>query len=164
VLLWFVGTSVATVWMVFRDPRFDYRPLILGSLLPDAVDVWTGGSWAMHSVLVSMAGVILVMLVTIGRRRMRRLLLAVPIGMLLHLVFDGAFADADVFWWPLGGVAPGAPLPVIARGWWNVVLEAAGAAIVIGGMRRFRLRDTGPWHTFWGTGRLEVPDRLEKRS
>ena len=163
-LLWFVGTSVATVWMVFRDPRFDYRPLIVGALLPDAIDVWSGGAWAMHSVIVAMGAVILVMLATIGRKPIRRLLLAVPIGMLLHLVFDGAFADADVFWWPLGGAATGARLPVAARGWWNVLLEAAGAAIVVGGVRRFRLHDPRPRRRFCATGRLDVADRVATES
>ena len=39
----FVGTSIATVWFVFRDPRFDYRLLIVGSVLPLADGV-TGGA------------------------------------------------------------------------------------------------------------------------
>ena len=154
-LLWFVGTSVATVWMVFRDPRFDYRPLIAGALLPDVIDVWSGGAWAMHSVIVAMGGVILVMLATIGRRPVRRLLLAVPIGMLLHLVFDAAFADADVFWWPLGGAATGAQLPVAGRGWWNVVLEGAGVAIIAFGVRKFGLLDPTRRRRFLADGRLE---------
>ena len=33
--LWFIGTAVITVWYVFRDPRFDYRLLIVGSVLPE---------------------------------------------------------------------------------------------------------------------------------
>ena len=29
--------------------------------------------------------------------------LGLPIGTMLHLVFDGAWTDTDLFWWPLGG-------------------------------------------------------------
>ena len=32
--LWFVGTAIATVRFVFQDPRFDYRLLIVGAVLP----------------------------------------------------------------------------------------------------------------------------------
>ena len=43
---------------------------------------------------------------------------------MLHLVFDGAWADADLFWWPLGGwELRRTPLPEAERGWWNVPLE-----------------------------------------
>ena len=28
---WFLGTAVVTVWLVFRDPRFDYRLLLVGA-------------------------------------------------------------------------------------------------------------------------------------
>ena len=35
--LWFFGTAILSVWFVFRDDRFDYRLLIVGSILPDAI-------------------------------------------------------------------------------------------------------------------------------
>ena len=40
--LWFVATAIVSVWFVFRDPRFDYRLLIVGSVLPlaDGRDGW----------------------------------------------------------------------------------------------------------------------------
>ena len=141
-ILWFVATSVATIFLVFRDPRFDYRPLVVGSLLPDVVDVWFGGARAMHSVVVAVGVMVLVMLATIGRRPRRRMLLGIPIGMLLHLVFDGAFSDVDVFWWPLAGSSGDAPLPVAERGWWNMALEAIGLLMVGFGWRRFGLSDS----------------------
>ena len=34
VFVWYIATAVATVWFVFRDPGFDYRLLIVGSVLP----------------------------------------------------------------------------------------------------------------------------------
>lgn len=139
-VLWFIATSVATVWVVFRDPRFDYRPLIAGALLPDAVDVWFGGAHAMHSVVVVFLAMIVMVLATIGRRRLRKLLLGVPIGMLLHLVFDGAFADVDTFWWPVTGSFGDDELPAVARGWSTLLLEAVGAVLLVVGCRRFHLR------------------------
>jgi hypothetical protein len=157
VLIWFVATSVATVWFVFRDPRFDYRPLIVGALLPDAIDVWFGGARALHSVVVAMAALVVVMLATIGRRRARRILLGVPIGILLHLVFDGAFSDPDVFWWPVSGSFGDASLPVVERGWWSFALEGAGVALVALGWRRLGLADPERRKIFFRTGCLELP-------
>ena len=49
---WFIGTAVVTVGVVFRAPRFDYRLLIVGSVLPIADGV-VGGARALHSVTVS---------------------------------------------------------------------------------------------------------------
>ena len=75
---WFIGTAVVTVGFVFRDPRFDYRLLVVGSVLP-IVDVVFGGARALHSITVSIALLVVVMLATAGRRPIRRLLLGVPI-------------------------------------------------------------------------------------
>ena len=156
-ILWFVATSIATVLFVFRDPTFDYRPLVIGSLLPDAVDVWFGGARAMHSVVVAVGAMAAVMLATIGRRASRRMLLGVPIGMLLHLVFDGAFSDVDVFWWPLTGSFGDAELPVVSRGWWNVAFEIVGAAMIAAGWRRFGFRSRPVRRAFVASGQLPTP-------
>jgi hypothetical protein len=153
-ILWFVATSVATVFVVFRDARFDYRPLILGALLPDLVDVWFDGAHPLHSVVVAVGAMVLVVLATIGRRPLRRMLLGVPIGMLLHLVFDGAFADVDTFWWPVTGRFGDSALPVVSRGWWNIGLELAGALLVAVGWRRFHLRSGEPRRRFIAKGQL----------
>ena len=37
-LLWFLGTALLSVFFVFTDPRFDYRLLLVGSVLPDLID------------------------------------------------------------------------------------------------------------------------------
>src|SRR4051812_13646421 len=92
-LLWFAGMAFVAVWMVFKDPAIDHRLVIVGALLPDAIDVWTGGRWVAHSVLFSVALLTVVMLGTRGRRLLRRQLLAVPIGTFLHLVLDGMWTD-----------------------------------------------------------------------
>ena len=106
-LFWFVGTSVATVWIVFRDPTFKFRLVILGALLPDVIDGVSGARVA-HSVV------------------------SVVIGLFLHLVFDFAFANTAMFWWPLGGVGfVDDALPVVARGWLNAPLEIVGVALAV---------------------------------
>ena len=80
--LWFIATAVLTVHFVFTDPRFDHRFLILGVLLPDVVDGLTGGSWVLHSLAGAVGMLTLVMLVTAGRRPIRKRLIAIPIGVL----------------------------------------------------------------------------------
>lgn len=150
--LWFIATAVLTVFFVFTDPRFDYRFLAVGALVPDVVDIWAGRAWVMHSLTGAVVVLVVVMVATIGRRTWRKRLLGLPIGMLLHLVFDGAFAIDEVFWWPFSGGFGDHSLPVVARGWWNLPLEMAGAAMVLWAWRRFgltqedrrqRLRDLG---------------------
>jgi hypothetical protein len=139
--LWFIGTAVVSVWYIFRDPRFDYRLLVVGALLPDAIDLPEGhAKWA-HSMTVSVGALVLVMLATAGRKPIRRLLLAAPIGMLLHLVWDGAFASTKVFWWPFAGSWGSVRVPSLQRGWWNVAFEAAGALLLAWMWRECELSD-----------------------
>lgn len=142
VFFWFIGTSVLAVRSVFRDPKFDYRFLILGVLLPDVVDAMWGGARALHSVTTSVVVLFSIMFVTIGRRTWRKRLLGVPIGMFLHLIFDGAFDDTKVFWWPVTGLSfDDSRIPAIERGMVNLALEVVGLALCLYGIRRFDLRD-----------------------
>jgi hypothetical protein len=157
VFLWFIGTAVITVWYVFRDPRFDYRLLVVGSVAPE-LDALFGGMRWLHSLVCSVALLVVVMVATIGRRQLRKLLLGLPIGMLLHLVFDGAWASTDVFWWPFTGAAIGdEPLPSAQRGWWNVPLEAIGLMIIVWIWRRAGLADPARRRAVVRTGRLFDP-------
>src|SRR3954462_6193872 len=96
--LWFIGTAVISVWYVFRDPRFDYRLLAVGALVPDIIDLPGGQARWAHSLTVAVGTLAAVMLVTVGRRPIRRLLLAGPIGRLLDLGFGGCFGAARGFW------------------------------------------------------------------
>jgi len=129
VFFWFIGTAVVAVGFVFRDPAFDYRLLIVGSVLPLA-DGLFGGARALHSLAVSVLLLAVLMLATAGRRTLRKLLLGLPIGMILHLVFGGAWTDTDVFWWPFSGLAFGdAPLPAADHLPLSLVLEVVGIAI-----------------------------------
>ena len=139
--LWFVGTAVISVWYVFRDARFDYRLLAVGALLPDAIDVPSGQARWAHSLTGAVATLVLVMLVTAGRKPIRRLLLAVPIGMLLHLVWDGVFASTRVLWWPVAGSWGNLHVPSLQRGWWNVGFEVAGALLLAWMWREAELSD-----------------------
>lgn len=159
-LLWFVGTSVVTIWYVFRDPGFDYRLLIVGSILPPLIDVWFGGARVMYSLTASVALLAAVMVVTVGRRRLRRSLLGLPLGTFLHLVFSGAWSDSSVFWWPFSGGFDDAPLPFEGRGWWNAVLEVAGVALVGWIVGRTDLRRREARHRFVRTGALRLDGRV----
>ncbi len=153
-LLWFLGTSVLSVWFVFRDPGFDYRMLLVGALLPDIVDVPFGVARFAHSLTVAVGVLVVVMLATVGRKPVRRLLLALPIGMLLHLVWDGAFASSKVFWWPFSGGWGHERVPSLARGWLDVPFELAGAAMLWWVVRTFHLADPERRRELIRTGRL----------
>lgn len=151
---WFVGTALLAVWYVFRDPAFDYRLLVVGSVLPE-LDGLAGGARVMHSVVFSVVLLFGVMAVTNRSTARRRLLLGLPIGTFLHLVFDGAWANTTVFWWPFGGRSfDNAALPSVARGWWSVVLEAIGVVMVVAVWRRAGLRDPAPRRHALRTGQL----------
>ena len=66
-LLWFLGTALLTVWYVFTDPRFDYRLLLVGAVLPDVIDLPEGhAKWA-HSLTVAVGVLVAVMVVTSDR-------------------------------------------------------------------------------------------------
>ena len=151
---WFIGTSIVTVRFVFQDPRFDYRLLIVGAVLP-LVDLLFGRIDVLHTLVFSLLLLAIVMLATLGRRPARALLLGLPIGTLLHLVFDGAWTDTDLFWWPAGGWSfAGVELPEVERG----LVERAARDRRPGdpGLGVAQLRAVAPAgrHRFWTTGRL----------
>lgn len=157
-LFWFVGTAVVAVWFVFRDPAFDHRLLVVGSVLPAIVDAPFGGARVVHSLTFAVGLLVLLMLATPGRKPIRKMLLGLPIGVLLHLVFDGVWRDTRVFWWPFGGVGfDDAPHPVWARGWWNLLLEAAGLLLCAWIVRTAGLRDPERRRWFLRTGQLSLP-------
>lgn len=153
-LLWFAGASFLAVWLVFRDPAIDHRLVMVGAVLPDAIDGVTGGPWVLHSVFGSIVLLTVVMLGTVRRRLLRRQLIALPIGTFLHLVFDGAWADTDSFWWPFTGGFGDRGLPSLERGWLAAVLEVVGIAILVWAYRRFGLDDATRRAHFFRTGRL----------
>jgi hypothetical protein len=123
-LFWFIGTSVASVWSVFRDPKFAYRWVIVGALIP------------IFSVVAVVGVLTAVMLLTIGKnatkKAARKNFLALTIGLFMHLVFDGAFLDTKMFWWPLAGITTdGYAIPFVERGFLNIPFEIVGVALIM---------------------------------
>ncbi|HEX9683904.1 MAG TPA: hypothetical protein VGA13_12540 [Acidimicrobiales bacterium] len=154
-LLWFVGLAPAIVWNVFGDPAIDIRLIVTGALAPDAVDLVVGGAHS-HTLAAPAALLAVTMVATTGRRQLRRRLLALPIGALLHLVLDGAWTDETVFWWPfLGGDLASAEIPTANRALpLLAAMEVAGAIAVVWFVRRFRLVERQRRVMFIQTGRV----------
>src|SRR5688500_8176822 len=149
---WFVATAVFAVLFVFRDPAFDYRLVMVGSVLPLASVL------VLHSVVFSIALLTVLILATSGRKPIRRMLLGLPVGTLLHLVFTGAWTNSKVFWWPLFGLDfEGARHPVAVRGLWNIPLELIGLALCWWIVARADLAGGGARRWLWQTGRLDLP-------
>ena len=119
-LFWFIGTSIASVWSVFRDPKFAYRWVIVGALIP------------VFSVVTVVGFLVAVMLLTIGKKSIRKNFLALTIGLFMHLVFDGAFLSTKMFWWPLAGLSlDGYAIPLIERGFLNIPFEIVGVGLML---------------------------------
>lgn len=155
---WFLGSVVVAVWFVFRDPAFDYRLLLVGALLPALVDPIFGGARVLHSVTFSIVLLTVLMLATSGRKPTRKMLLGLPVGTLLHLVFTGAWTQTKVFWWPFFGFGfDDAPDPIAERGWWNVPLELIGLALCWWIVQRAELRRPDRRARFRSTGQLSLP-------
>jgi membrane-bound metal-dependent hydrolase YbcI (DUF457 family) len=153
VILWYAGMALAIVWNVFREPALDHRLVVAGALLPDAVDLVAGHPAHAHTLAAPVAVLTAVMVATRGRRAARRRLLALPIGMFLHLVLDGTWTHSQVLWWPfLGTGFPDGhlwpPLPLA------LAEELAGAVALWWFVRRFRLTDPVARRAFLRSGRL----------
>lgn len=157
-VLWFVGLAVVLVWVVFQSPALDVRVVAAGALIP-WVDGVTGGVSVLHTLAGSVAGLGAVMLATRRRRLLRRRLLGLPIGMFLHLVLDGTWSDAELFWWPfLGGDPFASPLPELSRSVGAAaLLEAAGVAALAWTWRAFGLSDRERRDALVRDGRLRPP-------
>jgi hypothetical protein len=143
-LFWHLGAGLWLFRWIFRDPRVDVRFLLLGTILPDLIDLpigtliladrySTGELWS-HSLLVPsvyMTGVVL--LTRRGRRR--RALMAVGVGWLFHLLIDAMWLDEQVFLWPWFGPIPPGESPFWPLAWeralndpWRWISEAMGLA------------------------------------
>lgn len=152
---WFIATAVWSVWFVFRDPKFDYRLVAIAALVPDLIDGVRGAVGPMHSVVTSIAVLFAIMIATAGRKPSRQRLLAIPIGMFIHLIFDGAFSNAKTFWWPLSGFSLSDDrLPSIERGLLNLPLEIVGIVGCLIAWRYFSLADKSRRADFLKTGSL----------
>lgn len=153
--LWFLSLSVAGVFTVFRDPAIDYRLIGVGALLPDLATPLFGVG-PTHSVISAVGFLSVVMLATVGRRRVRRRVLALPIGVFAHLVLDGAWASTSKFWWPIGGTVHGGRVPSFDRPAGIVVIqELIGLVVLIALVRTFGLDNLTNRDRFARSGRLD---------
>ena len=154
-LLWFAGGSVLIVFLVFRSPAIDYRLVVLGALLPLA-ELPFGSPRVLHSITGAAVALGAAMVITPRRRLVQRRLVAVPIGMFLHLLLDGVWTDTRAFWWPFAGLAwSDSRLPELSRGALDLVLELAGAAMLWWCWRRFRLDEPDRRARFLRTGHID---------
>jgi hypothetical protein len=156
-ILWFAGMSLVAMWIVFRDPAIDHRLVIVGALLPDVVDAAFGEAAVAHTLAAPVGLLFVVMGVTVGRRQVRRQLLAIPIGWFFHLVLDPVWSQTDLFWWPVRGTDfGGLALPAFDRPLaLTIFLEIAGLVAIVWAFRRFGLDDPRRRANFVRTGRVD---------
>jgi len=156
---WYVGLSVVIVLLVFQSAGIDYRLVAVGSLLPLAVDLPARRLWFGHTLIASVALLVLVMLLTIGRPRLlRRRLLCLPIGAFCGLALSAAWTNTDVFWWPFTG----STLPDVALLPAPGVLaleELAGLAAIAWVVHRCALTDPARREELLRSGRLRETAR-----
>lgn len=110
-VLWHLGTAALIVYVTLGRRRIDYRYVLMGSVLPDAVDGALGvlffdghaGRWIAHSVLAVV--VVTVVILVAFRAERRQSLFGIGVGWLLHLVADGMWQAPQTFLWPAFGTA-----------------------------------------------------------
>lgn len=155
VLIWFVVLAPVLVAEVFRSPMIDYRLVALGGVLPLA-EVVVGAN-VLHTLLGAVLAMTLVMLATQQRRLIRRRLLGVPIGLLVHLVLDGSWTRSELFWWPAFGFdfgpsrLPEFDRPVV----FGILLELAGVVAAWWAIGRYELGDPAKREQLMKTGQLD---------
>ena len=86
-VLWFTGTAMIAMWFTFRDPAIDHRFVIVGALIPEVVGAFSAQASFTHNLFIPIVLMGVLMLLTIGRRQIRRKGIAIPIGMFWHLIF-----------------------------------------------------------------------------
>ena len=170
-ILWHVGGAVFLARWVFRDPTMDLRVLVLGALLPDLIDKPIGsvlfasyfdtGRIYAHTLLFAAVALTAVMLATRRGSAARKRWMALPIGVLLHLLLDMPI-DAETLWWPVLGLefpsfAEGAFVDLLAylmRSPWVILQELLGGAYLVFLYRQARLGDSEPRRQLLQTGTL----------
>lgn len=153
--VWFAAASFLIVVMVFDSPAIDYRLVMLGAVAPVLEGV-VGGPWILHTLAGCAVVFAVLVLATRGRRLAGRRAIGLPIGLLLHLVLDGTWANSALFWWPFGGgrsLGEGS-IPEFEHVAVSIALEVVGVAIAIYAIRRFELARPDRRREFLRTGRL----------
>jgi hypothetical protein len=107
-----------------------------------------------HTLVFPVVLLAIIMVATIGRRRLlRRQLLCIPIGVFVGILLSASWQDAAVFWWPALGWSFGSVplLPV----WWIVLIEEAVGLFALWWIIGIgSLYEAGPRAEFLRTGRL----------
>jgi inner membrane protein len=110
VILWHLGAAAALTYVTLGRRRIDYRFVLLGAILPDALDGTLGlfvdlnrsGRGPAHSLLAVIFVAVVIIVGFAGERRLSVFGLAV--GWLTHLVADGMWAAPETFLWPAFGM------------------------------------------------------------
>lgn len=146
--------SIVLTWAVFQSPAIDYRMVALGAVIPVAEVPF--GAGPLHSLALPTLALVVVMLLTRGRRLVRRRWLGLPIGMYLHLVLDLSWTRTEVFWWPMLGPTPDRGRSFeLSRGALSVIMELIAVVVGVWAWRRFGLDDAGRRDRFLRTGHLD---------
>ena len=140
-VVWFAVVAPVLVAEIFRSPMVDYRTVVLGAVLPLS-EVVIGGSFALHTLAAPVLALALVMVATQGRRLRRRRLLGLPIGLFLHQLLDGTWANTELFWWPAFGWRFSGSVPESGRSLIVVAgFEILGIMVAIWAWKRYELTD-----------------------
>lgn len=171
-ILWHLAAALLVFRWVFRDPEADLRWLVAGTMAPDLVDlpigtlIWaetfSSGEVYAHSLMVTMAVGIALLLLTRRGSRARRNLMVVMVGWLIHLLADGIWLEQRVFWWPFGGWSfPSQDLPFWPGAWtragsdpWRWLAEGIGLVYLWVVWRRTELGSPPKLRRFFRTGQL----------
>ncbi len=154
-VLWFVILAPVMVAEIFQSPMADYRVVAVGAALPLS-EVVFGGPRYLHTMVVAMGLMAVVMLATSKRRLVRRRLLGIPIGLLLHLVLDFTWADSQLLWWPAFGTEFSETSTAAFNRSFEVGLLLDLAAVGVGywAYRRYELDEPGNRELLIRSGRL----------
>jgi hypothetical protein len=155
VFVWFAALSFLIVVLVFDSAAVDYRWIMLGAVLPVG-EALVGGPYGLHTLLGSVVLFGVVVVATRGRRLVARRLVGLPIGTFLHLVLDGTWTRAKLFWWPFLGAGQlgTGRVPEFDHVGVSLVLEAVGVLVAAWLIRRYALTDAVRRARFLRTGRL----------
>jgi len=175
-ILWHLGATALAVRYIYRDPAMDLRWVLAGALLPDIIDKPLGAvlfndHFGAHRLfahaLVYPVVLFFAVLVVTGRvSAARKGLIGLVIGVLFHLVLDGAWTEPAAFLWPLFGWSfppadPSALWPLIRAMAGNPLVwagEVAGAAY-LAYLWRAHLRHEGGLRAFMRRGTIPIPIR-----
>lgn len=166
-----MGAGAALVYVTLGRARIDYRFVLLGAVLPDALDgalvaagvEMPGGRGPAHSLGAALLVAVAILAGFRGERRLAHF--GVFVGWLTHLVADGMWAAPRTFLWPAFGFSFEAA-PAEPYSWslftspgshlWAWAGEAAGFLLLWWFFVAFELHDAARRERFLRDGRLRA--------